>query len=86
MMTIVGEVPERDVHVPEWVRDMESFRRWTDCPEFPEKGYVWWLQDEVWIDMSREDIFTHLVVKNEFAYVLTGLAKSERLGLFLPDG
>jgi hypothetical protein len=65
---------------------MESFRRWTDCSDFPEKGYVWWLQDEVWIDMSREDIFTHLVVKNEFAFVLTGLAKTEELGLFLPDG
>jgi len=26
------------VSLPEWVRDLRSFRRWTDSEEFPEEG------------------------------------------------
>jgi Uma2 family endonuclease len=66
--------------------DLESFRRWADADDFPEDGRIWYLQGEVWIDMSKEQIFTHLAVKREFFYVLTGLVKAGDLGLFLPDG
>lgn len=74
------------VDIPDWVVDIESFRRWTDTTEFPQNTRVWWLKREVWIDVSKEQVFTHLGVKNEFYYVLTGLVKAGQLGLFLPDG
>ncbi|MBI1918856.1 MAG: Uma2 family endonuclease [Planctomycetes bacterium] len=74
------------ISVPEWVVDIESFRRWIDADDFPEQGRIWWLKGEVLVDMSREQIFTHLAVKNEFSFVLTGLVKVRALGLFLPDG
>jgi Uma2 family endonuclease len=86
MITFISRTEEKEVLVPAWVRDIESFRRWTDQDDFPKEGRIWWLKGGVWINMSKEDIFTHLVVKNEYAYVLTGLAMTERLGLFIPDG
>jgi hypothetical protein len=84
MVTIVDE--SMQVDVPDWVVDIESFRRWTDADDFPEQGRIWWLRGKVWIDMSQEQIFRHLMVKNEFTFVLTGLVKAGRLGLLIPDG
>ncbi len=84
MITVVNE--SEQVRIPQWVVDLESFRRWADAADFPEEGQIWYLKGEVWIDMSKEQIFTHLAVKREFFYVLTGLVKAGDLGLFLPDG
>src|SRR5437764_2932395 len=74
------------IRVPEWVVDIDSFRRWTDSDDFPREGRIWWLCGEVWADMSKEQIFTHLVVKNEISFTLTGIVKLEKKGLFIPDG
>ena len=83
---MIVTVIDGKISVPFWVVDIESFRRWMDTDEFPKKGRIWWLCGEVWADMSKEQIFTHLVVKNEFAFTLTGLAKKGKKGLFIPDG
>jgi Uma2 family endonuclease len=83
MTTIVAESGE--FTLPDWVVDINSYRRWRDAPDFPEHGRIWWL-GKVWADMSREQVFTHLGVKNEYAFVLTGLAKADQRGLFIPDG
>ena len=85
MITVINE-SNRVVSIPTWVVDLESFRRWADADDFPEHGRICYLKGEVWIDMSKEQIFTHLEVKREFFYVLTGLVKAGDLGLFLPDG
>jgi Uma2 family endonuclease len=82
--TLFSELGE--VKIPAWVRDLASFRRWAHTTEFPEKIRVCFLQGEVWVDMSQEQIFTHNQVKNEYSFVLTGLTKVSRLGRFFPDG
>lgn len=80
-------ITDRDpIEIPEGVNNLASFLHWTECEEFPQQGHVWWLRGKVWIDISREQVFTHLAVKNEFYFVLTGLVKASQLGLFLPDG
>ena len=84
MVTVVTEVGE--VTIPEWVADLESFRRWADTDDFPETGRIWYLKGQVWVDMSREQVFTHVRVKTEITVVLGALAKQRRLGLFLTDG
>lgn len=84
MITFVDEMNQ--VSVPSWVVDLESFRRWADAEDFPEQGRIWYLKGEVHVDMSKEQLFTHLAVKNEFAFVLTGLVKAGKLGSFFPDG
>jgi Putative restriction endonuclease len=83
----VTMVDERmQVSVPSWVVDLDSFRRWVESDDVPEKLHVWYLKGEVWIDMSKQQLFSHLAIKNEFGYVLTGLIKTGRLGMLFPDG
>jgi Uma2 family endonuclease len=36
--------------------------------------------------MSKEQIFTHVLLKTEIAYALTGLVKAGKLGMYLVDG
>jgi hypothetical protein len=74
------------VDVPLWVIDLDSFRRWADSADFPEEGRIDYIKGEVWVDMSKQQIFTHASVKNEFNMVLGSIIKVGRLGLFLPDG
>src|SRR5262249_18562419 len=84
MITVVHESSR--VSVPDWVVDLESFRRWADADDFPETGHVWFLKGEVWVDMSKEQIFTHGAVKTEFTVVLGSLVKTGRLGRLWGDG
>jgi Uma2 family endonuclease len=84
MITILYESDQ--VTVPEWVVDLESFRRWADADDFPEKGRICYLKGEVWVDMSKEQVFTHAAVKTEITVVLGGLVKAERLGRLWADG
>jgi len=72
--------------IPNAVTNIDAFREWNDSPDFPNQYQVWWLCGGVWIDMSKEQIFSHILVKTEIARVLGGLVKAEKLGLFLTDG
>src|SRR6476660_10628909 len=72
--------------VPEWVTDINSFRRWTDEEEFPDNARVWWLKGEVWVDLSGEESFTHVGGKTRFTRVLDLLVEEEHLGSYLTDG
>jgi len=73
------------VSVPNWVVDLESFRRWADGEDFPEQGRVWFLNGEVWVDMSKEQLFAHGAVKTEINGVLSQLVKGQRLGRYWSD-
>jgi Uma2 family endonuclease len=84
MVTFVEE--SRRVSVPGWVTDLDAFRRWLDDESFPEEVRAWWLQGEVWVDMSKEQLFTHNLVKLEIAAVLRVLARKEELGVVFTDG
>jgi Uma2 family endonuclease len=84
MVTFVEE--SRRVSIPGWVTDINAFRRWLDEDDLPEEARVWWLKGEVWIDMSKEQIFTHNRVKLVIAVALENLARQENLGIMLTDG
>jgi Uma2 family endonuclease len=84
MVTIVEE--SRRFSIPGWVTDINAYRRWLDEDDLPEEARVWWLKGEVWIDMSKEQIFTHARLKLVIAVALENLARRENLGIMLPDG
>jgi Uma2 family endonuclease len=79
-------VDDDRVHIPVWVVDLESFRRWVHSDEVPEKLRVCFLNGEVWVDMSKEQFFSHNQVKNDIAFALTGLVKAARMERYVPDG
>jgi hypothetical protein len=76
----------KDVTLPEWVHDLASFRRWTESEDFPEEGRIDYLAGQGWIDMSKEQIFSHLRLKAVFPRVVGGFVEANDLGLYLPDG
>ncbi len=84
-MTMV-QLYSDSVHVPVWVNDLESFRQWMHSDESPEQTALFFLAGEVWIDMSQEQIFSHVRLKQRFYEVLGPLGRRERLGDFFPDG
>lgn len=84
MNTVLCE--DEQLLIPSSVTDLDSFRRWSDSDEFPDFGRVWYLQGGVWVDMSKEDIFSHNQVKTEFTVVLGGLANTEQTGRYFSDG
>ena len=83
-VTLFGETDEIDI--PDWVVDLESFRRWADADDFPRRGRVFWLSGRVWIDMSKEQLFTHGQVKTRMASTLSSLITALQLGYYWADG
>ncbi len=84
MATFLTELDR--VSVPHWVVDLASFRRWADSEDFPENGRICYFNREVWIDMGKEQIFTHVLVKTRISAVLSQIVEANRSGLFLGDG
>jgi Uma2 family endonuclease len=74
------------VEIPVWVTDLESFRRWADSDEFPQQGRLDYIKGEVWVDMSKEQVFTHVLVKTRITAVLSELVEANEWGLLLGDG
>jgi Uma2 family endonuclease len=75
-----------EVTIPDWVVDLESFRRWVDAEDVPEKAHIAYLNNGVWLDMSKEQVFSHVLVKTEISSVLREIVKKVDLGLLLGDG
>jgi Uma2 family endonuclease len=73
------------VRIPSWVNDLESFRRWGRSRNYPERGWLSFLDGEIWVDMQMEQLFTHNQVKTEFTIILGGLIKGEELGYYFSD-
>lgn len=83
MSTIIFE--DR-ITIPDWVRDQASFRAWATSEEFPAQGRFAFLQGQLWVELSPEEIFTHNLVKAQFTSVFTALVRRRSRGYFLADG
>jgi Uma2 family endonuclease len=73
------------VRIPSWVNDLESFRRWSRSDDHPERGWVSFLDGEIWVDTHMEQLFFHNRAKTQFTIVLGGLVEREELGYFFSD-
>jgi Uma2 family endonuclease len=71
--------------IPEWVQDLDSFRRWTRSDDFPERGRIVYLGNTIWIDpdMERDE---HNQIKGEVLFVIRGLIRELRGGRYYGDG
>jgi len=85
MVTFVQPDGER-ISVPFSICDLTSFCEWAESDDFPESGRIWWLEGDVWVDVSMEQLFTHNLLKTKIAFGLTGLVEGENLGVFFGDG
>src|SRR5687767_8519960 len=84
MSTVV--LYRESVTIPLWVKNLASFRRWAHSDEFPDTGRICYLDGSIWVDMSKEQLFSHNQVKGEISRVLSTIVLQEGQGRFFPDG
>lgn len=83
---IVNDDQYLTLRIPAGVVSFAAFHAWSLSDDFPEKGRITYVDQQVFIDMSREEITTHILVKGEISRVLANIAAQEPLGLFFCDG
>ncbi|MFL6199977.1 MAG: Uma2 family endonuclease [Thermoanaerobaculia bacterium] len=75
---------EENFEIPLHALTFEGFRRWVHSPEFPETGRIDFLDGDIEVDMSPEDLHTHGIVKVAITHTLHGLVAG-RLGEVFSD-
>src|SRR5262245_25441860 len=82
----VPVVLEGGVRIPGEVADLDSFCRWACSDQFPERGRHSFLRGAVWVDLSREELFSHNQVRTALTTTLGNLVATGQLGRYLPAG
>jgi Uma2 family endonuclease len=65
---------------------LASFREWAGNNDLPEKVKLCYHRGEVFVDMGKEQIFSHVAVKTEICRVLATVVKEQKIGMYLVDG
>jgi Uma2 family endonuclease len=77
---------EGGLHIPRTATQLEGFRRWAHSPQFPECGRISFLDGELVIDMSPEELETHNKVKEAIGRGVGNLNEECDAGEFFTDG
>jgi Uma2 family endonuclease len=76
---------EGGFRIPAAAHALSSFRSWASSDRFPERGRIDYLEGDVEVDMSPEDLYTHGAVKTAVAAELHALVASGDLGHVFVD-
>src|SRR5438552_6229512 len=74
------------LRIPVSAATLAGFRAWALSDEFPEHVRVAFIGQEIYLDLSNEELETHNKVKTEVTYVLVGLNRVRRTGTYYSDG
>src|SRR6266700_3324391 len=67
------------------IASLDDFRRWMRSDDFPERGRIDYLQGEIEVDMSPENLFFHGTLKSEMVRVLLNCVNERDLGYLFTD-
>jgi Uma2 family endonuclease len=79
-------LPGADLSIPAHAHTLTGFRAWVTGDSFPERARVSFLDEEIIINRSPEELETHSKVRSEIGCVLLGLNKKTKMGEFYPNG
>jgi Uma2 family endonuclease len=74
-----------DIVIPGWINDLESYRCWAYSDDYPQSGWVSFLDGQIWVDTSMEELFTHNQVKQAYNLAIGNILLNHPLGRFVPD-
>ena len=74
------------VDIPDTAWTLEGFRAWAISRDFPERGRIDYLAGSIEVDMSPEELRTHVLVKTEIGVRLHGLITDPGRGAVYIDG
>jgi Uma2 family endonuclease len=72
--------------IPASARNLAGFREWAKSEDFPQRGRICFLDRELFIDLSPEELESHVKVKFEVGVGLSNLNKKFKLGEFYAGG
>jgi Uma2 family endonuclease len=78
-------IDEENLRIPEDAFTFEGFQRWIDSGEFPETGRIDYLEGDIDVDMSPEDVYTHGTPKIAISSKLHILVAEAKLGFVVSD-
>jgi Uma2 family endonuclease len=77
-------IPREPLCIPPDAGTLEGFRRWSSSDSFPEKGRIDFLDGELAVDLSPEDIYMHGGAKTALAAALyERVVKSDRGAVYV---
>jgi Uma2 family endonuclease len=74
------------LHIPDGVKTVAKFCRWVDSADLPEKLPIHFLRNDVWVDVSMEEMFSHNRIKTALGIALGRLIEDGDLGMYATDG
>jgi Uma2 family endonuclease len=80
------ELDSGAVLIPLSAMTWEGFREWAQSSDFPERGKIAFLGEEVFVDMSPERVNSHVEPKGEIYYVLRHFVRDTDAGFVFADG
>ncbi len=76
---------EESLLIPAEAHCLEGFRRWAQTEDFPEHGRIDFLNGDIEVDMSPEDLYTHGTLKSEITAAFQILVAHEDVGCVFTD-
>ena len=77
-------VSERII-IPGWVDDLDAYRRWAVSDEFPQTGWISFLDGVIFVDPDMEELFTHNQVKGAYAFAVMSVLGVPPIGMYVHD-
>jgi Uma2 family endonuclease len=72
--------------IPTGALTLAGFRAWVTSDQFPEKARTTYVDQEIYLDLSKEEITTHAAVKAAISQTLMNLVAELGDGRFFLDG
>jgi Uma2 family endonuclease len=74
-----------NVCVPSWIVDLDTYRQWAHSAQYPERGSISFLDGQIWVDLSMEELITHNKVKTAFSFEIMKVLRGAESGEFIGD-
>src|SRR5437879_3208450 len=78
-------IVEDMITVPGWINTLAEYRRWAESEDYPQSGWVSYLDGVIFVDLNMEEFLTHNQVKHAFDGMFFALFAEHRTGRFVPD-
>lgn len=74
------------IHVPSIAFTLQGFSSWATSDNYPQGLRASFIDGEIYLDMSGEELQTHLAIKGEVYRSIATLNRTVKLGMVFPDG
>jgi Uma2 family endonuclease len=78
-------VVSEKITVPGWINTLDEFLRWAESDEYPQSGWISYLNGSIWVDPSMEEFLSHNQVKQAFNGMFSVFFTTNKTGRFVPD-